>query len=190
MLKPYQLTVMACALSISLLPAQADVVWPATINAQKRFQNNPSLFDQTDQYCENKKINAACEIKGTVFEGGGKGKCERSLSNLKISLACKRNEQVLIDRKLPELFSQTPPFPQVKDQFCAKLTAGAKCSVTLLHNAKSETYTGICKQHREEQPGARRHSIKAREVLSCEATKPTPARVYKPVSTVKKLLNF
>jgi hypothetical protein len=190
MFKSYQLIFMVCALSISLLPAQADVVWPATISAQKRFQNNPSLFDETDQYCENKKLSAACEISGTVFEGGGKGKCERKLNHLKIALVCNRKELVKIDRMLPSTFSETRPFPLVKDQFCAKLKVGAKCSVTLLHNGKPEHYTGICKQNLEGQPGVQRRPSKVREVISCEPIKPTPERVYKPVSTVKKLLNF
>ena len=188
MLKYHLLSLSACLLGFNLCTANADLILPEVADAQKRFNDNPSLYDKTDKYCQDKKIGAACQISGTVFEGGGKGKCERALVNVKIALACQRDEQVTIDRKLPDTFSHTPPFPQVKDQFCAKLTAGAKCSVNLLHNAKPETYTGVCKQHREERGYRLRPEV--REVLSCEPLKPTPARVYKPVSTVKKLLNF
>ena len=188
MLQRHLLSFIACVLGFSLFSAHADLILPEVADAQKRFHDNPSLFDQTDQYCESKKINAACKISGTVFEGGGKGKCERELLDLKIALVCKRTESVTLDRKLPDIFSQTPPFPQVKDQFCAKLTAGSACTVTLLHNDKSEQYKGICKQQREERGYRLRPEV--REVLSCEPLKPTPARVYKPVSAVKKLFSF
>lgn len=79
MLQRHLLSFIACVLGFSLFSAHADLILPEVADAQKRFHDNPSLFDQTDQYCESKKINAACEISGTVFEGGGKGKCEREL---------------------------------------------------------------------------------------------------------------
>ena len=178
----------ASVLLINLNLTYADVIVPEVANAQKRFADNPTLFDQTDQYCTDKKIGASCQISGNVFEGGDAGTCQRSLVNLKIALQCQRTEKVIIDRKLPNVFSLRPPFPKVFDQFCAKLKAGETCKVNLIHNGKPEQYTGICKQHRESSGYRLRPQV--REVLSCEAKNPTPARVYKPVSTLKKLFKY
>lgn len=176
-------------LGISLLAAhmqaQADLISPEQSSAQERFQNNPKLIDQTDQYCANKSIDAACTLAGNVFEGGGQGKCVRELVDLKITLQCQRTESVSIDRQIPEQFSSKPPYPQVTDRFCAKLKAGASCKVELKHNAKTETYQGVCKQHQEQR--GYRFMPDTQIVLSCEPIKPTPLRTYQALNPVKKL---
>jgi hypothetical protein len=165
--------------------AWADLVIPEVAEAEKRFQDNPTIFDQTDQYCTDKAIDAACALPGNVFEGGGSGTCQRSLTGLKISLGCQRTESVEIDRQIPDKFSVDPPFPQVTDRFCAKSKEGASCTVELKHNGKVESYEGIC-QRNEDSQGYRFRPM-VRSVLSCEPAKKTPERVYTPVSSVRKL---
>lgn len=165
---------------------QADLIAPEVADAQQRFTDNSKLIDQTDQYCTNKTIDDACTIAGTVFEGGGKGKCVRELVDLKITLQCQRTESVIIDRQIPDKFSQKPPYPQVTDRFCAQLKVGNPCQVTLKHNNKSESFKGLCKTHQEQR--GYRFMPEIQQVLSCEPSKPTPARIYQAINPVKKLL--
>jgi hypothetical protein len=167
--------------------AWADLVIPEVAEAEKRFQDNPKIFDQTDQYCTDQAIDAACTLPGSVFEGGGTGACKRSLTGLKISLECQRTESVEIDRQIPDKFSVDPPFPQVTDRFCGKSKQGENCTVDLKHNGKTESYQGVCQQHDDAQ--GYRFRPNRRTVLSCEPVKKLPERVYTPVGAVRKLFS-
>ena len=191
MTQPFHLALVAAMLgaTCSLVTpcVQADLIVPEVAQAQQRFTDNPTIFDQTDQFCTDKGIDAACTLPGTVFEGGGNGQCKRELTDLKISLQCQRTESVEIERQIPETFSVEPPFPKVTDRFCTKKKAGDKCSVNLNHAGKEETYDGVCEENRDEQGYRLRPQV--RLVLSCEPVKKLPARVYTPVSAVKKLFS-
>ncbi len=187
--KPHFLTLSILGVTFTLIAggAGADLVIPEVVEAQKRFQDNPGIFDQTDQYCTEKTLDAVCTLPGTVFEGGGKGQCKRELTDTKISLQCQRTESVEIDRKIPDTFSIDPPFPSVTDRFCAKKKAQDTCSVTLNHNSKQETYDGVCEESRDEQ--GYRFRPQVRLLLSCQPAKKAPERVYTQVSTVRKLFS-
>ncbi|MDX9988135.1 hypothetical protein [Thiothrix unzii] len=180
-------SILGATLALLSCNVSADLVIPEVAEAQKRFQDNPDIFDQTDQYCTDKTLDAVCTLPGTVFEGGGKGQCKRELTDTKISLQCQRTESVEIDRKIPDTFSIDPPFPNVTDRFCAKKKAQDTCSVTLSHNGKQETYDGVCEELRDEQ--GYRFRPQVRLLLSCQPVKKAPERVYTPVSTVRKLFS-
>lgn len=167
--------------------AVADVILPEVAEAQKRFNDNPGIFDQTDQYCTDKAIDAACTLPGNAFEGGGNGQCKRELTGLKISLQCQRTDRVEIDRKIPDTFSVTPPFPKVADRFCTKKKAGDACTVELTHNGKPESYPGVCAESQDEQGYRLRPQV--RLLLSCQPASKAPERTYTPVGTIKKIFS-
>lgn len=205
------LTALYCAMLLSAGPASADLISPEAARAQQRYEKNPKAFDQADQYCVKKTPDAACTIPGSAFEGGGIGRCERTISkdSKYISLDCTRSEHITIDRNIPDgpfrvdsdLCANpnreerdtnpshicTEP-PVVSDRFCAGAQAGHACVVELTRNGKKESHTGVCQQGTEPQRfylwGHRQAN---RPILTCEPVNKIPKRVYTPVSQWKKL---
>lgn len=200
---------LCCVIFLSAGFAWADLVPPEVAQAWQRYEKNPKAFDRTDQYCGNKKPGAACTIPGTVFEGGGGGTCERSVTqgSVYISLECKRSERIEIDRQIPdgpfrvdaELCSGTehnPVYictepPVVADRFCANAQAGQACMAELRRNGKPESHAGVCQLGRETTNFYRWGRRQGhRPILSCEPVKQAPERIYTAVSQWQKLLQW
>lgn len=195
-LPPLQRSLSGSLLGVCLLlavgSANADLINPAQVQAEQRFKDNPQLVDQTDQYCHQRKINAACALPGNVFEGGGAGQCQRELLGLKITLQCQRTASVVIERNIPPFAGfDAPPPPAdtvVTDRFCQGKASGAVCEVALLHNSKPEIYAGVCQLQAESVLFyGRLYRPTGRSLLTCEPAQAEPPRQYSPVSLLDKL---
>lgn len=195
-------------------PAIADVLPPAVADAEQRLRANPKAYDRVDEFCAGKKPQAACVIPGSVFAGGGAGTCRNGINRGEgtIDLACVRNDEVAIDRRLPEggfvsderlcraaeeearaynrparRVNCKPIVPTPADRFCKGVAPGAACTVELNYQGRVERHEGVCKQITESE-----HfyyfgpQTAKREVIRCEPPQAT-TRTFKPVSWVKKL---
>jgi hypothetical protein len=193
----------------------ADLLPPEAREAVERHIKNPKAYDQVDQYCSNKSVGQRCNIDGSVLSGGGGGECRIGLNpDMKhIDLSCRRDDVVVIDRKLgnqPFLADQNLclkfDLPGVKenldhenltcldgnlmpiDQFCTDKKIGADCVVSLTRNGVPETAPGVCGIEIEKKGfyymGKR---TAQRKVISCQA-KERRTLEYKPVPWWQKLL--
>lgn len=188
---------------------KADLVSPEVADAWKRYEENSKAFDRADQYCVGKKPRASCVIPGSTFEGGGPGKCKRSVSQGSeyISLECERSEVIQIDRQVPnssfrmddslcsnpELhlpYVCTEP-AVVTDRFCANHQVRQSCTVELTRAGKKETAAGICSLGVDVVNFYQYGRQKAyRPILTCEPLHPVPEQVFKPVSQWRKFLQW
>lgn len=98
--------------------------------------------------CQAKKPGSACLVPGNAFEGGGPGICKRWVPDKwTIVLSCDQSEFIKIDRKLPAVDLDVPPYGSLAvDQFCQGKKLGSACTVVLTNQGKAETHNGVCRQ--------------------------------------------
>ncbi len=190
--------------------ASADLISPAVQSARDRLSANPNTYDRVDNFCTGKKPGGACLIAGSTFAGGGEGTCRNNINTetSTIDLTCVRNDEVLIDRKLPaggfvydpelcrlgedkesgQKWDCKPMVPTPADQFCKGKGLGSRCMVELTYRGRTEQHSGTCKQVTETEKfyfwGYR---TATRQVIRCEPP-PVPPRTYTPASWRQKLL--
>lgn len=201
----------ACVMMVITSSVYADVLPPSAREAAQRFMENKDIFDRTDQYCQDKKVSAACEIPGTAFEGGGKGKCERNFNRVagEIDLYCSLDKKVAIDRRVPEgPFRRDPqsckespdnpsehqPYscvspPLVADRFCTGHKINDTCAATFTVAGKEQTEEGFCELTTEEVRYYHRGYNRAtRPVLMCMPKTPAPSLSFRRVPLSSKLM--
>lgn len=195
--------------------ASADVLPPQAADAAERFRNNPGAFDRTDQWCEGKRVDGACQVDGNAFEGGGPGICERDLNrrDYQIDLHCVVKPAPRIERAIPDgpwqadadvcalaarsdsvaqtVRSQgwacTEP-PVLSDRFCKGVEAGQRCVAEVSLGDRVQRFDGVCRRQLDTKGTyfQGRRTL-TRPVVSCEPEHPAPAATLKPVSAWRKL---
>lgn len=175
-------------------PLYADVLPPEAVELRVRFMKTAE-FDEADQFCQGKSPEAACEMPGDAFEGGGRGSCQRHLyaERQKIALQCDLSTPLDLDRGVtPPLDdrwmicildkeNQDPAFKadcaallaaKPVDRFCSGKSAGADCTVEATSGSGSARFSGTCEQIEETASGYRygRREV-SRTILSCEPAK-------------------
>jgi hypothetical protein len=197
------------------LPALADLISPEGVPAAKRLANNPRAFDRSDEYCKGKKVSDACTMPGNLFAGGGDGVCKNELNrrSYTIDLLCEREDNTIIERKLPEggfvndaslcrdagkvesdgsstpsPWNCKPTVPTPRDQFCAGKEVGAACTVQLLYQGRQEEFDGVCKEEVQSRSfyyqGPR---TVTRQVVQCQSPEALPPRTFTPATWWQKL---
>lgn len=181
-----------CMTGLMVLTAHADLIGPYG-----------GLFDPigdhfvTDQYCFGKRPDAACQIPGHAFDGGGKGVCRHRLSEHSLdswATLCEPDKSVFrIDRQFPvspyegtyhscyadkpkpELIDRLPmalfrcsSVPRVADRFCRGKQEDDACEAIVVVNGHRETIRGICQENHDELVIEGRR-VAARPVLQCES---------------------
>lgn len=191
------------------LQAHADLISPRVGDARHRLRENPNTFDQTDNYCKGKKPQAPCVVAGSAFAGGGEGTCASDINDRGvIELSCVRNDEITIERKLPEggfvadedvcghyggemdgqKYNCTPLNPVPADQFCTGRPVGGACTAELTYKGQKEKHAGICRKVTEtEEYYHWGHRTMTRDVIRCEPPS-IPERTYTPVSWTEKLI--
>ncbi len=166
------------------LPAWADLINEDVREAQERLFSNPQIYDRVDQYCKGKNPESACEISGTVWEGGGKGVCVNRYSQTEksIDLFCKRADEIRIFRGTTDGSNA--------DRFCRGKKVGSVCTAEFIYQGDEMHADGKCVENfvrkspyeRERYGG---HQYATHREIRCEP--PAVARTYTPASWTKKL---
>lgn len=210
-------TLLVALLSFSVLSAEAvaDLVPPGRAKAQERLEKSSS-WERVDQFCSGKTPDAACEIPGNAFEGGGSGRCVRALSDNSVDLVCRLAGDMKVDRRLPEgryladetlcsavasgrlgaqvldnqkLTCSKPAL--AADRFCDGKKSEDACDAVVILDGAARTYPGICRGETESTgfyyQGRRSAS---RDVLLCRPAKRAPEAVMMPVGLFDKFLQL
>ncbi len=205
----------AFALLAWQLVAHADVLPPQAADAAERFRNNPGAYDRTDEWCEGRRVDAACQITGNAFEGGGPGICERDLNrrDYQIDLRCVLKPTPRIERAIPDgpwqadadvcalaarsdSAAQTVRAqgwlcaepPVLADRFCKGVEVGQRCVAEVPIDGRVQRFDGVCSRQLDTKGTyfQGRRTL-TRPVVSCEPEHPVPASTLKPVSAWRKL---
>lgn len=205
---------LALALLLAAAPALADVLPLEAMHAEQRFREYPKAYDRTDQWCEGKRLGAACALPGTPLQGGGAGTCARRIATpgYTIDLVCRRDEEPRVDYALPhgpwqgdeqicsrpdnpeyqqalrnENAGCTPPAP-AHDRFCRDKAAGEACTVELTLGERRLQEAGVCTASTQTQRYYfQGHREVSRPVVLCSPPASAPAPRYAPVGFWRKL---
>lgn len=202
------------ALALSA-PALADVSFPGAEKLEARLAT-PHLVNRVDQYCAFKRVDAACELPGTVFDGGGPGRCRREGEPTfgLVHLTCRPTDTPVIDRQLPAgakfviegdfcaqradpLVAQILALPDFacresgevfRDRFCRDKRSGDSCEVVTGPDDQGPGFSGRCAviQERRPVPLFERYSA-MRRFVGCAPATPPPAHDYRRASFFRRL---
>jgi len=193
--------------------AFADVVPYGVGKARERLTSTNS-WERTDQFCAGKSPDAACAIPGNPFEGGGSGRCARTVTSEFIDLVCRLDAEIKVDRRMPDgRYLADPSFcsdvasgrlsaqaleprrltcakpAQIADRFCEGKKAGEACDAVLLEGGTGRSFPGHCRDETESigfyYQGNRSAS---RDVLLCRPARRAPAAVMTSVGWFEKFL--
>ncbi|WP_416047100.1 hypothetical protein [Cupriavidus basilensis] len=202
---------------LAFATAHADVTPPHIRDAWARLRDNPKTYDQTDQFCRGKRLDAACELPGNALQGGGTGVCRSSVNDRgEIARSCIRTTRVEIDSDVPSggfvaspalckpyidwvqrndpsepapvlPFGCKPPAQPLTDRFCKGRAVGDVCAVEMRVDGKPEQYPGTCANKWQSE---RFYYMGSREALRQVMTcgsPPTFERQFSPASWLDKL---
>lgn len=197
-------------------PVAADLLPPQAARLSERFQRNPGSVDRTDELCDGRGIGDVCVIAGTPFEGGGPGRCERSINRNEyrfIDFRCTLQNPLQIDRQLPEGpfqadddmctdLSHEPDGEQtlarlglvchrpapISDRFCQGRAIGDSCVAEVRVADEIYPSKGICKSEiQTATPYYRGRRVTSRPVVLCGPAVSPSSPPLKPVSAWRKL---